>query len=153
MGCNHKDCDTCPYPDCILTEREAVKRNKEDGMSCGWDTERVSSREREYQKEYQKKYREEHRAELSAKQRERYYEKKAQRVPKEKKTTNRNEYYRTYYKQNKARYRAIREKYYESHKDILLEKARIKREERKNARMQQLLQADNGTSDDLQIPG
>lgn len=32
MNCHHKDCDTCPYPDCILNGVEAVARAIEDGM-------------------------------------------------------------------------------------------------------------------------
>ena len=148
MGCNHKDCDTCPYPDCILTEREAIKRNQQEGMSCGWDSEKPSK-----EKEYRKRYYDKNQEVLTAKQRERYRKEKALRVPKEKKTANRNEYYRNYYKKNADRYRAIREKYYESHKEEISRKAKAKREERKNARMQQLLQADNAASDNLQIPG
>jgi len=32
MKCNVKNCDDCPYPDCILSDEEAVIRAKEEGM-------------------------------------------------------------------------------------------------------------------------
>lgn len=32
MLCGVKNCDDCPYPDCVLTEQEALKRNNDEGM-------------------------------------------------------------------------------------------------------------------------
>lgn len=32
MDCHHRNCDTCPYPDCILNDEEALIRAREEGM-------------------------------------------------------------------------------------------------------------------------
>lgn len=65
MKCNHKDCFTCPHPDCILDEGEAVV-----------DPVKLEERRRK-RKEYDKQYYQLHKAELAEKRKIAYKRKKA----------------------------------------------------------------------------
>lgn len=98
MKCEHDDCFTCPYDDCILPDVKLdgkdqaayqKRRAENKARSLKYYYEHKEER-RKYQAEYGKrdyvrqkrraydeKYRETHREELNAKARERYYARKA----------------------------------------------------------------------------
>ena len=65
MKCTHNDCFTCPYPDCILDERDAVV-----------DLAKLEERRRK-RKEYDKQYYQLHKAKMAEKRKIAYKRKKA----------------------------------------------------------------------------
>lgn len=68
--CEHKDCFTCPYPDCI-SNKEPVKRKR--------GRKRLAPEEkRRHRREQQRNYVDRHREQVNESQREYYKRKKAQ---------------------------------------------------------------------------
>jgi len=71
MKCKHKDCFTCPYPDCILNSVEAVKRDREERLK-----ELKKEQKKSAEKERLHKWYIEHREEVLARKKEAYRAKK-----------------------------------------------------------------------------
>ena len=72
MRCNHKDCFTCPYPDCVA-----------DAPALGSERSRLTYEERvEHRRANQKRWYEAHKEERKAYQRKKYLERKAEKLGK-----------------------------------------------------------------------
>lgn len=84
MICEHDDCYTCPYSDCIVTDEKEMHRQKKKRGRKPMDPEEKRKKKRAYCKEYYK----EHREHLK-------------------------DYMNNYYREHKAEYRAREQKYKE----------------------------------------
>lgn len=84
MICEHDDCYTCPYADCIVTDEKEMHRQKKKRGRKPMDPEEKRKKKRAYCKEYYKKHKEHFK-----------------------------DYMNNYYREHKAEYRAREQKYKE----------------------------------------
>ena len=58
MICEHDDCYTCPYPDCIASQESEVNKQKKKRGRKPMDPELKKKKKQAYRKEYYKKNKE-----------------------------------------------------------------------------------------------
>lgn len=114
MKCQHNDCFTCPYPDCIAdstTEAKGIEKKKTPRPKKNQNKKKIAKRDikavvekeiKNTQKKYNREYYLTHKVEIAIKRHEAYL-------------------------RNKDKVKAYQKQYYELHREDICERAKEKR--------------------------